>query len=141
MAKTLYAVSRGSYSDYSVVAIFSTRERAEQHMATFPDSDYNKLEEYPLNPPFVDRWQKGYRVWHVVMLRDGTTEKCNLDNGHYWLSDCPSYYLWRRTKAPAYAGRGIPDALNAKVLAKSQSHAIKIANEKRAQMIANGEWD
>jgi hypothetical protein len=38
-------------------------------------------------------------------------------------------------------GKGIPDALQADVWAKNEQHAVKIVNEKRAQMIANGEWE
>jgi hypothetical protein len=138
---TLYAVSSGSYSDYRVVAIFSTQEKAEVYKATFPDSDLNETEEYPLDPPLAEQWQEGYRVWRVVMLRDGTTEKCQTDNSYRMVSSCPDYFIWRRTEALAYAGRGIPDVLTATVLAKSSEHAVKIVNEKRAQMIANGEWD
>ena len=46
-----------------------------------------------------------------------------------------------RTKAPAYQGKGVPDCLNATVLARNEKHAIKIVNEKRAQIIAAGEWE
>ena len=48
--------------------------------------------------------------------------------------------IWRRTQAPAYKGKGIPDALNGSVLAKDEKHAVKIANEQRTQMIALGRW-
>jgi hypothetical protein len=45
--KTCYAISSGSYSDYSVIAIFTTRELAE---AELPRYEGAGIEEFPLDP-------------------------------------------------------------------------------------------
>ena len=75
------------------------------------------------------------------MLIDGTVERVGMTaNSSYDIGEAGRYHVWERTKAPAYKGKGIPDALNMKVLAKTSQAAIKIVNEKRAQMIATGEW-
>jgi hypothetical protein len=140
--KTIYAVSSGDYSDYRVNALFSTREAAESFMATVKDDYYNAIEEYELDPPTVSLIQRGYSVWRVVMRRDGTVENCDRHDPRerYNSDDVPSHRIWERTKAPAYKGRGIPDALMASVWARTEKQAVKIVNEKRAQIIASGEW-
>jgi hypothetical protein len=138
--KTIYAVNRGSYSDYSVRALFSTKEKAEAYMEEFPDGEYNALEEYTLDPDSVSLKAKGYQLWHVLMLRDGSVERVNAQDW-YFVHEAPRHWIWRRTHAAAYAAKGIPDALNSTVLARDEKHAVKIANEKRVQMIADGEWN
>jgi hypothetical protein len=46
----VYVVTSGSYSDYHIVAVFSTREQAEEFAATYNRSyDSNQVEEFVLN--------------------------------------------------------------------------------------------
>lgn len=142
MSRTIYAVTSGSYSDYRVAALFSTRERAQDYKDTVLKDEYDSgIEEYLLDPDTTDLLRRGYAVWRVTMLRDGSTERVDrTDNSHYDVEGAPRFHIWERTKAPAYIGKGIPDALNASVWAKSEKAAVKITNERRAQMIASGEW-
>ena len=73
------------------------------------------------------------------MLRDGTVEKINKQGvSSYDLAG--ACQIWRRSQAPAYRGTGVQDALDATVWATDEQHAIKIANEKRIQMIAGDKW-
>lgn len=139
--KKIYAVNSGCYSDYRIVALFSTPERAQEFMAAVPDSDYNDVEEFELNPDTADMIKRGYSLWSVHMLRDGNTERVSQrrDLSLYDVGDV-GHRIWRRTQAPAYQGRGIPDILTSTVWAKSEKAAVKIVNEHRAQMIASGEW-
>jgi len=144
--KTIYAVSSGSYSDYRVNALFSSKKLAKEFIEamekdTIYGGDYNDIEEYELDPPTVDFIKRGYSVWNVLMLQDGTVERTHkTDNDKYDIGDVGSCRIWERTKAPAYRGKDILDALNMKVWAKTEQAAIKIVNEKRAQMIAAGKW-
>lgn len=139
--KKIYAVNAGSYSDYRVVALFTTIELANEFMAAVPDSDYNDLEEFDLNPETADLIKRGYSLWQVRMLRNGDTEKVTRqDMSVYGVGDV-GHRIWRRTQAPAYKGKGIPDCLVSTVWAKNENAAVKIANEHRAQMIASGEWN
>ncbi len=142
MKKTIvYAVSSGTYSDYSVDAIFSTRERAQAFMHTFPVDGHNDIKEYELDPDYVDRVRSGQSVWRVFMLRDGTTERVErLDMSTYIALNTNEPHIWKRSEAPAYRGKNIPDCLNARVWAKNEKHAIKIVNEYRTRMIAEGRW-
>lgn len=136
----VFAAASGSYSDYRIDALFSTRAKAEAYQAAFPREDWNGIEEYDIDPPTVDLIKQGYQPWGVHMLRDGTVEKVWRDDYVSPSSYDESATIWKRTEAPAYKGRGIPDALIARVVAKSEKAAVKIANERRSQMIAAGEW-
>jgi hypothetical protein len=145
--KMIYAVSEGSYSDYRVSAIFSTKEKAQEFIDTMKkqsDSeydDYNDIEEYQLDPPVADLLGRGYSVYRVLMLKNGNVERVErTDNGSYDISSAGQSRIWERTKASAYHGKNVEDALDMKVWARDEKAAVKIVNEKRAQMIAMGEW-
>jgi hypothetical protein len=77
MAKTIYAVNSGSYSDYRVNALFSTKAKAEEYMKAVPDPEYNEIGEYELDGGMdkVDMIRRGYSVWRVLMQRDGKVER------------------------------------------------------------------
>lgn len=138
--KKVYAVSSGSYSDYRVNAVFSTKKLAEDFMRYIPDNDYNDIEEYEINPPEPDLIKRGYAIWSVHMLRNGNVEyveKCDMT---LWRIKDIGHTIWWRTQSPAYKGKEMPDVLTSKVWAKTEKQAIKIVNEHRVQMIANGEW-
>lgn len=136
---TVYVVSSGVYSDYGVNAIFSSRKLAEEFISAAPDPDYNTIEEYPLNPPTSNLIKRGYSIWQILMLRDGTTERIEKTETKN-MTKMSHHWLWKRTTAMAFKGKGIPDVLNSMVWAKTEKQAIKIVNEKRTQMIANNEW-
>lgn len=137
--RKVFAISTGSYSNYSVRAIFTTKAKAEEFMKYIPD-DYNEIAEWDLDPAEAELIRKGYSPWSVLMLRDGTTESTNrLDIDCYTVTSCSSR-IWERTKAEFYKGKKIQDCLQAQVMAKSEAGAVKIANEIRTQMIATGQW-
>jgi hypothetical protein len=122
---TMYIVTQGSYSDYHICAVFDTRERAEQFVALYgPDSDLD-IEEYPLNPE-VPTLPAGYTIWRVTMEWDGTTRSvCHADPGDV-LDDIDIIpYI---------------DQMRTTVAARTRQHAVKIANERRTQAIAAGQW-
>lgn len=138
--KKVFAVSSGSYSDYRIDAIFTTRGKAKAYMEAVPDDDYNDIEEYELDPPVTDLIKRGYSIWLVHMLIDGTTERVEQrELSSYYVSNL-GHSIWRRSKAPAYKGTGTPDILTSTVWAKDSEQAIKIVNEHRTQMIANNQW-
>jgi len=136
--KKVYVLTSGVYSDHKIEGIFSTRKLAEEYKNIVVGKDYNDVEEWGLDPNTASLIKRGYTVWHVLMLRSGDVERiCQIDGfGH----ETTFYYLWERTKVPAYVGKNVPDVLTASVLARNEKHAIKIVNEIRAQMIAGNEW-
>ena len=141
--RAIYAVSSGSYSDYQIDAVFSTRAKAQKYIDRFPSDDCNGIEEMMLDRPLPS----ALPLWNVRMLRDGSIEgeitRCDdMDSGsirRYVYQD--RHQVWRRSSAPAYEGMGVPDCLRSIVWAKDETHAIKIVNDQRAQLIADGEWD
>lgn len=134
--KKVYAVSSGSYSDYGIDAIFSTKEKAEEFMQFIKNDDYNKIEEYEIDPPEVDRIKHGYSIWHIVMLQDGSVEKIEKKETDTYHVTNIGHFIWKRTEIPYWAEQGLPDALQSTVWAKTEKQAIKIVNEHRAQLIA-----
>lgn len=138
--KTIWVIEHGCYSDYRVVGVFTSKEKAELVAARITTSSYDQptVAEWPLDPA-VHELSKGYTNWLGEMLKDGTVERMvPWELSGYDLGSNLS--LWKRTEAPAYKGKNIQDCLHGTVLAKDQRHAVKIFNERRTQMIANGEW-
>lgn len=132
--KVVYMLEDGDYSDYHVIGIYSTRDRAKTVSAKVGGT----IREMPMNPGYDDICN-GFTPWQVWMLRDGTTERVmGREPSGYDIGD--ECRVWRRSEAPAYRGKGIPDCLDATVWARDEQHAVKIVNEKRAQMIAEGKW-
>lgn len=126
---TLYAVNAGSYSDYGVCAIFSTRENADRYMAAFPNRDYNDIEEYTLDE-WTDEINRGLFYWNVRMYRDGSV--IEVERGSYIYGAWDGTVRWMTT---AYWNPPQPWT-NFYIWAESSDVAIKIANERRIQAIA-----
>lgn len=142
--KSVWVIERGEYSDYSVVGVFSSRENAERVAQRINASEYAyslaEVAEWQLNPG-VDALNSGLSRFRVLMLRDGTTEDVRRDDDPWsGFSLASTFHLWERSEAPAYVGENIGDVLAADVWAEDEQHAVKIANERRVQMIASGEW-
>lgn len=138
--KTVYAVNSVCYSDYKVVGIFTTREKAEEFMKIVPSSEYNKIEEFELDATTsINMVKRGYVIWLVSMRINGDVLK--IEKSWYPIigdiNEVPSYDIY---KASPYYHRHKEDHLFAKVWAKTEKAAIKIVNDKRVQMIANNEW-
>jgi hypothetical protein len=74
------------------------------------------------------------------MLRDGTTEEVFQTERDAYNYGNLGHKIWRRSQAPVYRGKGVPDCLRSDVLATSQEHAVKITNEHRIRIIESGEW-
>lgn len=147
----IFAVEKGSYSDYRVIGVFSTREAAEK-LAAWTNAGASRMDvaevaEWVLDPP-CERMNAGLTLWAIDMHRDGRVESgFELSRG---IDD--DYREEQRLKddwAPslASAGQWVPMVktgkrrLYAAVLATDKDHAIKIVNERRGQMIAMGEWE
>lgn len=138
----VYAIENGEYSDYHIVGVFSTRENAEyacQHLR-----DGGQVVEWELDP-HIDDLHAGYVPFLVQMLKDGTVERTEQKERESFTFSNEDIFgvkgIWRRTEAPAYRGDpNVQDCLLLHIWAKDLQHAIKICNEKRAQLIANGDW-
>lgn len=148
----VYVVTDGDYSDYHIVAVYTDSALAEKYVSIYS----GRIEKYDTDPD-IPYPPDGHGVWSVVMLKDGATihcfsymdtptylERCNDAPQLVWnsyisgdISLYPQEQLESRKRGYIYK-----DAIMyVYVLARDAEHAVKIANEKRAQLIANGEWE
>jgi hypothetical protein len=137
----IWVIEQGCYSDYGVVGVFSTEENA-QRVATLINSEadvYDKAEVacWDLDPG-IKEMNAGKKLYRVGMDYDGTVSRCEVDNSPYSSGEKTGMGVWKKTEAPFWRGRPIADAVTGRVWAKSDKQAIKIANEYRAQAIADG---
>ena len=137
MTPMVYVVTRGSYSDYTIIAVFSSQEKADKFLEDNPgvkrdDGDVTEWsidQEYVTVPP-------GMRYFQIEMLRDGTVKHIH-DHTEKWSGD------YHSEKSAVYSPSLGEEHQHLYVccFARDEQHAVKIANEKRAQSIANGEWE
>lgn len=128
----IYIVTDGEYSDYKICGVFDDPGLAKE----FQDAGgHRSIEEYPLNP-YVFQLREGWNIWEVEMLKNGDTPACEIDNTYLdWDTPHFFFYKWRLGEGSFPEGY-----LSAKVLARSEEHAIKIVSDYRAQSIAEDRW-
>lgn len=136
--QTAYVVTRGEYSDYSVVAVFTRREDAQAFVNRVREDAggycghlNDHIEEYALDSG-VAQIRAGLTPYDVLMERDsGEVEHC------YSTADEPHDGMHERV---IWGQRGLPQlpALSCVVWATDKEHAIKIASERRAVLLAFG---
>lgn len=141
----VWVIESGEYSDYHVVGVFSSKKNAQLVYDAIRTSQgyhtdlHDEIACWPLDP-VIEELRQGFRQFYVLMQRDGTVEsvrpKTFFDD--YQINGYSK--VWRRSTAPFYRGKNVPDCLDILLWAKDETQAIKAANERRAQMIANGEW-
>ncbi len=130
--KSVFIVTQGSYSDYHICGVYSTRALAESavdelNRATTYYGDQD-IEEW-----FIDNCAGApgsRREFSITMKQDGTVTKFEMGD---YPSCAPSGERYRRHDTPA-------DAWCFNVMAETLEHAIKIVNEKRIQMLAMNDW-
>lgn len=127
---TVYVIEWGEYSSAGWGPIFTTREAAE--LFANRDSSYD-ITECGLDEG-LDLAQRGYRIWDVVMRRDGSLVE---DPSELW----PAFEPEERYHPPSRIPRLQDDARTFRLLAKSKQQAIKVANERRAMLLALERWD
>lgn len=125
--KTMFVLTAGEYSDYRVLGVFSSKEKAEEVYAKRKDTgrDYcHAVEEYFLdNDPHTPNGLKSYAV---IMKRDGgvTDIQINPEGYGIYTDDFVSWHRDRRFY----------------MWARNEKQAVKIANERRTRMIADNQW-
>ena len=129
--KKVYVVTSGSYSDYGIDAIFDTKELAQSFIDSFKDdsyNDFNGIDEWDLNPNELDL-KANRKPFSLRMDIEGNTfelEQSSSSYGHKNGTDLSFTYK--------------KDLMNVKCFADDEIHAVKIANEKRIQILALNRW-
>jgi hypothetical protein len=137
----VYIATSGCYSDYGINAVFSARELAEEFVATL-DPREGRVEEYELDEGTraLAQLRSGLAVYYVDMDRDGNAEGVKRD-------DRPNPYIMAQVRSgPAVhtvgpQGPSPKKRLRGYVMAEHDMHAVKIMNEHRARLIAEGGWE
>lgn len=126
MAK-IFVITKGSYSDYSIVGMFSTKEKAQQALDVLSIYDKNdNIEEYELDEldTLTKKFKRGYRIYRVEMDRDG-----NVKDDIEVTNDIDTWINKNQQRGMLWGN----------VLAKNEQQAVKIMNDRRTQFIASGE--
>jgi len=133
MSETIYLVSAGSYSDYGVLALYDNHSDAHAFMTYWNVHGHDeeaRIETYPLNP-YRERVKRNLPMWMVTMTRTGDSDVMQANPAEekiqVMFEPSETYDKQRR--------------LRIFLAAKDEWHAAKIANERRAQLIANGGWN
>jgi hypothetical protein len=121
-----YAISSGSYSDYKINAVFSSKEKAEAKLSLFADG---KIEEFPFDPETAEAPAR-----MLPFICD--SHKWDLAAGEYvpcleaFLVDYgPVVRAGNKVSARTTSGS---TTMFTYVWAKDKDHAIKIAAERFA---------
>ena len=121
--KKIYIVTSGCYSDYSINAVFSTRELAEEYIDAGNGYEDADIEEYNLDEPI----KRKTRVLFVsMMLADKKVRHVSDNNPPMW----KDVVKFDKTRS------GEPYLLFA-IESDSRERAIKIASERFGAVIAN----
>ena len=122
---TIYLVTQGTYSDYSVVGAFSDYARALDLSAILSDA---RVETYELDE-YVEVAKRGLVPIEVLMSENGDSDVYRWENLDY--PKCGSASIVADSDGPY---------LKCHCWASDEDHAVKIANEIRAQIIASNNW-
>jgi hypothetical protein len=129
MAK-IWGISEGAYSDYGVLAIFSTEEKARAYLDEYNKIRHNdaRLEEFDLDP----EPPQSVTVVRVNIRKNGdvimVSDPCREAIENVGFRQYGGYY------------RDLGLFLWWYVQTDDQERAVKVANEKRAMLIAAGVW-
>jgi hypothetical protein len=130
----IYLVTEGDYSDYHVCGVFSTKENAQKYIDHFGssggagNSNDPDIEEFELDSD-IELFNT-HKPYFIKMLRDGTV-KAAYEEG---IND----FVWRNAVDGEVNYQQY--IMTTHVLATSMEHAIKVANERRTQLIALRQW-
>ena len=127
--RVAYLISCGEYSDYRILALYLTRELAEKALPLFSVGEDTRIEEYRIDQTY-DR-PPGCFAWEVFISKDGDTREKYATRIKPFKVVEPLRFLWDRDL-------GLGASLQ--VWATDKAHAVTIAKERRAQLIASGEW-
>jgi hypothetical protein len=116
--RLIYVLTEGEYSDYRIVGVYSTPEKAEAARQQLGEGRFGRIEQYPLDDEPVDS------PWRVEISRNGRYAVAE----RYPTVDHPVGEISRGYHAWLW------------VRADDEQQAIKAANERRAFLIASGLW-
>lgn len=129
MDNVIWAVSEGDYSDYRVLGVFTSKEKAEEYAKT---DIYSRVENFPIDPvpdeKILDIVKSGDKIFMIHMQFNG-------DAGGHQIN-YTAEYGYDSVFNPSWD----PDRLSGAIRARDLESAIKIMNEYRIRYIAEKDW-
>lgn len=126
----VFLVTHGNYSDYKVCAVFTEKALAEKYINSFEENSYEdfRIENYILNP-YNKELSNDYKPYFLRMTREGKCTEIIIKDSSFGFESGDIDF-----------GFDINKNMYISIFAKDEIHAIKIANEKRVQLLANNKW-
>lgn len=123
-SKKVYVITKGAYSDYHICAVAATKEIAEKLQKIYSEDSWSDatIEEYDLNEARDD-----VRVFYDVTFED---DRVSVRFNEY--DEKESIWLLKGNKWQS-------DRLIVCVRARDADHAVKIAQDRRAEYLAKKE--
>lgn len=122
----MWMIEIGEYSDYKVFGPFSTEENAKLFLSKIKHPYNVTIGKWELDPDIeMIKENHNLKIYRISMLYDGYVD-CIFENT---IEDYIPLKVYNGEETRYVTGD---------VWAKNEQHAIKIANEFRAQAIANG---
>lgn len=125
---TIYVLTEGDYSDYRIVALYSTLELAEEAQKLCPDSI---IEEYKLDSEIPDHPQDLFGWSVTIDVEDNTIRSTYQEDVISRPFEPQENYYENR-----YLSSNTPPLFVVKCWARDQEHAEKIALDKFYQFKA-----
>ena len=126
----VYIVTSGHYSEYHICGVFDNAELAREFIARENLGHGGNIEQYAVNA--MPACPPGLRAWLVVMERDGTATTIH----RIPASSMQGNGQWR--PIPSADETGVEIAFQ--LWAQDAAQAVKIANERRLQLLAAQQW-
>lgn len=128
--KKIYIVTSGEYSDYGINGVFETKELAQAYIEMLGNpkgwSSEMQVEEHDLNP-YKNYIKEGLKPFLIFIHKNGNVTKAEI--AQYGLKPSTTIsFSYNKSQMIVFCW------------AKDKQHAIKIANEKRAKIIALNQW-
>lgn len=137
--KTIYIVSKGDYSAYHIIGAFTKKEDAQRvaDLWTTETSGYCHAEVEEMAVDEIPDSPAGMLPYEVFMDREGNSHTKRGD------IDCINWGPSPQTWEPSRYNPDDPhiNGMRFTMWARDEKHAVKIANEKRTQTIAEGKWE
>lgn len=139
----VYVVEEGCYSDSWVIGVFSDIKTAKEYEEKYQDIYWSEheIDEHPDTKSLSTiRDKNGLIPYAVFMFRDGELLNIRMDHYTPLIRGEGDHNKFDRKEFWETDKKFYKTYLETHVLARNEKHAIKIANDRRTMLIANGEW-
>jgi hypothetical protein len=131
--KKVYMLEQGAYSDYGILGICSSEEKAKEVIKLYENSglDINGYDKVNIREVILDEYtgMVDKKIFFVNMDKEGNTKHSGMTAN---ITDDYMTYTYNKPNDLFYIFH---------IIAKDIDSAVKIANEKRTGLIISGEWD